>query len=129
MSILARYTLIFLACGIISSGNAAQLDGKLRVQVAPAELSVVGNGIHATGVISAFRNSTVAAEVQGRVIARLTEPGAYLNLGDPVIQIDDERADLAVRRAQADAESLRVTWLHAQHPYIHLTSTSHSDTP
>ncbi len=89
----------------------------LRVRVATAASGSAVGLAEATGVTSAFRTATVAAEVSGRVTARLVEPGQTVSESDPLVEldgtqlriaVDEARADLAARRADlADARSQR----------------------
>jgi RND family efflux transporter MFP subunit len=78
---------------------------RVRVQQAVAG-SAVGLA-EATGVTSAFRTATVAAEVAGRVTARHVEPGQRVEAGDPLIELDGTLLRIAVQEAKADLSARR----------------------
>jgi RND family efflux transporter MFP subunit len=52
-------------------------------------------------VVYAFRTADVAAEVAGRVVERLVEPGDRVEAGDILVALDAERHQLAVDEARA----------------------------
>ncbi|MCP3983276.1 MAG: efflux RND transporter periplasmic adaptor subunit [bacterium] len=78
---------------------------RVRVQLA-AEGSAVGLA-EATGMTSAFRTATVAAEVSGRVTARHVEPGQVVEAGDALLELDSEQLRIAVQEARADLAARR----------------------
>jgi membrane fusion protein (multidrug efflux system) len=104
-----------------STGTSADpgpiLSSAIRVKVvAVVEASIAGSG-DVTGVVGAFRKATVAAEVGGRVVRRVVEPGETVEAGDLLVELDRERAQLNVQEAEARVNSRRVDVAHAQHEF------------
>jgi len=73
----------------------------VEVQVATAQKAEMQAGAAVTGVVTPFRQTTLAAEVAGRVVARSAEPGDPVEAGQVLIEIDDERARIALDEATA----------------------------
>jgi multidrug efflux system membrane fusion protein len=73
------------------------------ITAAVAESRSVPKYLSGIGTLQAVRQVTVAPEVGGRITQVFFEPGAIVNAGDPLIQINDapERGDLANYQAQA----------------------------
>lgn len=80
----------------------------LRVRVAEVELAPLDRVAEVSGVVSAFRSATVAAEVAGRVVTRQVEPGAVLVKGDVLVSIDAMQLDVTVTEAQANLAAREV---------------------
>ncbi len=94
-----------------------ELSAVVRVRVARVEPVAVGGSSIATGVVAAYRKATVSAEVPGRIIERLAEPGTQAQAGATLVHIDADRLQLQVRQAKALARARRVDAEHAQHEY------------
>ena len=86
----------------------ASLTTAVRVRVSPVVETRIDRAGTVTGLVSAFRKTTVAAEVGGRVIKRLIEPGATVEKGQLLIELDHQRAQLGVAQAQAIANARAV---------------------
>ncbi len=114
---------LFLFCllsvlpAAIVAAETLQLSTVVRVRTAPVEARSVGGNLIATGVVAAYRKATVAAEVGGRIVERLVEPGAQIEAGTVLMRIDPDRLQLALRQSQALAEARRVDAEHARHEY------------
>jgi len=93
------------------------LSTNIRVRTATAAAIPVGGRGLATGVVSAYRKATVAAEIPGRIVERLVEPGTVARAGQVLVKIDPDRAGLRLRQAQAMADAARVELEHATHEY------------
>jgi multidrug efflux pump subunit AcrA (membrane-fusion protein) len=96
---------------------AETLTTAIRVRVAPVVETRLGAANEVTGVVSAFRKATVAAEVPGRVVRRGVEPGDVAKAGDVLVELDFERAELDVRQAEAHKEARLVDLAHAEHEH------------
>lgn len=103
------------ACGGEPSGTdeAGATDVKLaqvrtRVSTAIAGAAELSLDKEYAGVVTPFRKAMVAAEVGGRVVERLVEPGDHVEKGDPLILIEQTRAQIARDRAQANLDARRV---------------------
>ena len=110
-----------LICGAVGSSVARaddlNLSANIRVRTAMvAPIPVGGRGL-ATGVVSAYRKATVAAEIPGRITERLVEPGTIAETGQTLVHIDADRAALRLRQAEAMAEAARVELQHASHEF------------
>ncbi|MCZ6643429.1 MAG: efflux RND transporter periplasmic adaptor subunit [Gammaproteobacteria bacterium] len=95
----------------------ASLTTAVRVRVSPVVETRIDRAGTVTGLVSAFRKTTVAAEVAGRVIKRLIEPGATVEKGQLLIELDHQRAQLGVAQAQAITNARAVDRNQATHQY------------
>lgn len=93
---------------------ASALSTAVRVKVAQAVFADVQQQAAVSGMAEAFRKSTVAAEVSGRVISRLVEPGDRVTKGQKLIQLDSERARIAKNEAEARVQSAKVNLAEAR---------------
>ena len=85
------------------AGDAVKsaLNTPVHVRVAPATLADLRRESTAAGVVEAFRKATVAAEAHGRVTLRSVEPGDAVAAGQVLVQLDKERARIALNEAGA----------------------------
>ncbi len=114
---------LLAACG--EPGGTPQAQAP-PVALAPVVLQDVTERIEATGQLVARDHAELGAEVAGRVTEILIEEGAAVAEGEVVVEIDPERRQLELARAQARVaeaqaglveqrrESQRVRKLHAQ---------------
>jgi len=100
--------------GQATAGGAAE-SRAVRVRVAMVQQRRLEGPGAANGVVAAFRQATVAAEVSGRVLSRQVEPGADVAAGDLLMVLDGERAALAVRQAEAELAAAQVDARQARH--------------
>ncbi len=102
------------ACGSeeegVSAGAASASLPQVRTRVATAIAEPVRLSLDQdyTGVVTPFRKAQVAAEVGGRVVERLVEPGDQVRSGDVLIQLDPSRAQIARDRAKSDLAAREV---------------------
>ncbi len=93
----------------VGTGAAArEARPALRVRVATVREGRVSREGEASGIVRAFRKTTVASEVAGRVIERLVEPGAHVEAGQPLVALDATRLELVVQEALATLEARKV---------------------
>ncbi len=117
---LTALLLLLCACSESDQDPAAKgatlaaLEGSVRVGVAPVERLVVLPPGEATGVVTAFRKATVSAEVAGRVLRRLVEPGIAVERGQVLVELDAQRAGLAVQQARAELQARTVRLAQAE---------------
>ena len=90
------------------------LSTAVHVQVAPVTRSALTPQATVSGVVEAFRKTTVAAEVSGRVTVRHVEPGDEVAAGQPMITLDNERARIARNEAQARLRTTNVNLAQAR---------------
>ncbi len=93
--------LVLTATTPLLADTQAGLNTAVRVRVAAAEYASIGDHATASGVVTPFRRAVVAAEAAGRVVERLVQPGDTVRSGQILLQLDDERARIALREAQA----------------------------
>ncbi|MDH3643518.1 MAG: efflux RND transporter periplasmic adaptor subunit, partial [Gammaproteobacteria bacterium] len=84
------------------------LQTAVRVIVEPvAEIPIQREG-EVTGIVTAFRKATVAAEVGGRVIERLIEPGDFVAAEQVLVVLDSDRVRLSEEQAEAQHQARTV---------------------
>ena len=101
----------------LKSVAASSLSAPIQVRVATAILSVLDTHTTASGTVHPFRKTTVAAEISGRVVDRLVEPGDLVEPGQILIRLDDERARIAQGEASAQLAGHEVNLAEAQSEY------------
>lgn len=87
---------------------------RLRVRVEPVRLAQMAAGERVTGTVRAFHRAVLTAETQGRVLARAVEPGAAIEAGAPIVELESSRARLEVQRSQAALSAARTVMRHAE---------------
>ena len=61
---------------------------------------MLANSVTVPAVVSAYQQAELAAEIAGRVTARLVEDGDRVAAGDPLVRIDETKVSLAAREAR-----------------------------
>jgi len=95
-----------------------QLVTRIRVRTDTVAERSIAAGAKATGVVLAFRKSVVAAEAGGSVVRRLIEPGTTVKAGQVLIQLDDQRSQIAFDRADAETQARQVDYAQAEHELL-----------
>jgi len=98
-----------------SAPDSAAFRTAVRVRVVPVREGWVEQSYTASGVTSAFRRATVAAETAGRVVERRAEPGDVVELGQALIVLDDTRLRLSEEQAGATLRSREIDLAEARH--------------
>ena len=93
--------------------NAA-LMAPVQVRVAAVRRQDLQQEAKVSGVVSAFRKATVAAEVAGRVVRRAVEPGSKVGAGQVLVALDAERARLAKEQAAANLGTRQINAKEAE---------------
>ncbi|MGI9294394.1 MAG: efflux RND transporter periplasmic adaptor subunit, partial [Pseudomonadales bacterium] len=105
---------LLTACDRNSGGEPAPQDQtstastRVQVSIATVELADIGRQTSVTGVVEAFRKATVAAEVSGRVVSRLVEPGDKVSKQQKMLVLDDTMTKTAYAEALARVASRKV---------------------
>jgi RND family efflux transporter MFP subunit len=86
----------------------------LRVRAVSVRRDTIERGGEVSGVVNAFRKSTISAESAGRVLARAAESGDAVHAGDPLLTLDATRLALAVKEARANVSARKVDVAEAQ---------------
>lgn len=126
----ARACGIGLAVGLVlllggcggADGNrdvAAPVEGaapatRLRVRTQPVRLARLEASDSVTGTIRAHHRATITAETQGRVVARALPPGSPVGVGGLLVELEDARQVLALRRAEAALATAATVLRHAE---------------
>ena len=97
-----------------ASGLNSALSTAVRVRVSTVANSAVIRQSQVSGVVEAFRKTTVAAEVGGRVVTRHIEPGDPVEQGQPLFSLDEERASIAQQEARARVRTAQVNLAEAR---------------
>jgi len=89
-----------------AAGQAARMAFHMPptpITAVTAEVRPVAKYLSGIGTLQAVRQVTVAPEVAGSITQIMFTPGATVNAGDPLVQLNDapERGDLASFEAQA----------------------------
>jgi multidrug efflux pump subunit AcrA (membrane-fusion protein) len=116
------FALMNVGCGDSIAANAPDGDSpalaapktRLRVRVEPVRLAELAAGDRVTGTVHAFHRATITAETQGRVQARVVEPGAAVEAGEVIVELEASRFELELRRSQASLAAARTVLRHAQ---------------
>lgn len=111
---------VLLTCGLLAgcegeeqgasdrSAPASLPEVRTRVTTAIAEPVKLSLDQEYTGVVAPFRKAQVAAEVGGRVVERLVEPGDQVEAGETLVLLDTSRAQIARDRAEAELAAREV---------------------
>lgn len=84
---------------------------------APVEMREVELAYSAEAVVEAVRESTVSAQVAGRVIDVRFDVGDYVKQGEVIVRIDPRAASQAVQASEAQVEEARAALANARAQY------------
>ncbi|MCG3189127.1 MAG: Multidrug resistance protein MdtA [Burkholderiaceae bacterium] len=73
-----------------------------------------GGALVLDGTVQAVRQSTLAAQVAGNVVALAVKAGDRIRSGQVIARIDDRDAQAGLLRAQAGVAEAQAQWRHAQ---------------
>lgn len=97
-----------------SGAGAMPPQTRVRVQVERVGLAKLGGGESVTGTIRAHHRATITAETQGRVLARAALPGAAVEAGGLLVELESSRQALEVRRTEAALGTASTVLRHAE---------------
>ena len=109
-AISAPLALALLATGCVESPaegttekriESSNVTARQRVKVHTVRRAPLDSENRVTGIVRAFYKASVTAEAPGRVIARRVERGAQVAAGEALVQLDESRLALELRRAEA----------------------------
>jgi len=89
-------------------------EARVRVRAETVRLARIAGSETVTGTVRAYHRATVTAEAQGRVLARAVQPGAAVPAGGPLVELEDARPTLALRRAEAALGNADTVLRHAE---------------
>lgn len=92
-----------------ASGEQATASAtRVQVTVAVAEPADINRQTAVTGIVEAFRKAEVAAEVSGRVVSRLVEPGDQVTATQKMLALDTTKTTAAFAEARARVAARKV---------------------
>lgn len=111
-----------LGCNDSGADPAARAGGervgapqtRLRVRTELVRRASLSGVDRVTGTVRAFHRADLTAETSGRVVIRGVEAGAAVEEGDPILELEAARQQLALRRAEAALEAARTVLTHAE---------------
>ncbi|HEX7217855.1 MAG TPA: efflux RND transporter periplasmic adaptor subunit [Burkholderiales bacterium] len=107
---------LFLAgCGADTPPpGAAQVP---QLQTAAVELREVETSYSAEAVVEAVRQSTVSAQIAGRIVDLRFDVGDYVKKGEVIVRIDERAATQAVAASEAQVSEARAALANARVQY------------
>ncbi|OIQ75806.1 multidrug resistance protein MdtA precursor [mine drainage metagenome] len=85
-----------------------------RVEVVPVQIKLVGQGFEMDGVVQPVKQSTISAQVSGRLTALTVKAGDKVHAGQLLASIDDREAQSGVQRSQAQVAQSQAELNNAQ---------------
>jgi len=107
-----RLSLTLLAALLSTSFALAQ--GSVQVPAVPVQIKAVGHGFEMDGVVYPVKQSTVSAQVSGRLTALLVKAGDKVRAGQLLATVDDREAQTGLQRGQAQIAQAQAELSNAQ---------------
>ena len=110
---------LLLALGLASCGEKPAGTGRSAPALAAgmAEMREVELAYSAEAVVEAVRQSTVAAQLAGRIVELRFDVGDYVKQGDVIVRIDERAATQALAASTAQVEEARAALANARAQY------------
>ena len=108
--------LVLAACGP-SEPPAAQRPATAPLPTAAAELREVDLSTSAEAVVEAVRQSTVSAQVSGRIVDIRFDVGDRVEKGSVILRIDERAASQAVAASEAQVREAEASLVNARAQY------------
>ncbi len=105
---------LFLACVILASPSAW---AALPFATAPVKYQMADTGYSAEAMVEAVKQSTLAAQVAGRVAAVNFDAGDYVKAGTVIIRLSAQELSSAVAGSQAQVAQAAATLANARANY------------
>jgi RND family efflux transporter MFP subunit len=106
-------TLLLVGCGE-SPKPATVAQAATRVATASAEVREVDVTVSAEAVVEAVRQSTVSAQVSGRIVDIRFDVGDRVQKGDVIVRIDERAATQALAASEAQAREAEAAMVNAR---------------
>ena len=113
LALLAAAGLLAAACGP-AEPTAAPKPAAARLATATAELREVELATTAEAVVEAVRQSTVSAQVSGRIVDIRFDVGDRVEKGAVILRIDERAASQAVAASEAQVREAEATLVNAR---------------
>ena len=88
-----------------------------QLQTAAVELREVETSYSAEAVVEAVRQSTVSAQIAGRIVELRFDVGDYVQKGEVIVRIDERAATQAVAASEAQVSEARAALANARVQY------------
>ena len=110
---------LLLALALASCGEKPAGKGRSAPSLAAGavELREVELAYSAEAVVEAVRQSTVAAQIAGRIVEMRFDVGDYVKQGDVIVRIDQRAASQALAASTAQVEEARAALANARAQY------------
>ncbi len=117
LALLAAAALAAAACGSDEPPAAARTAAAAPLAAAPVALREVDLTTTAEAVVEAVRQSTVAAQVSGRIVDIRFDVGDRVQKGDVILRIDERAASQAVAASEAQVREAEAALVNARAQY------------
>lgn len=107
----------WVALIIVSAGAALQVQAAEQLAVVPVQYREVAQTWSADGVLEAVRQSTVSAQISGRVKEINFDVGDSVRKGQVILRIDEREAAQAVAGSQAQVMQAQAAMQNAKSSY------------
>lgn len=111
---------VLLALFLAGCGAEAPPPGAAQVpqlETAAVELREVETSYSAEAVVEAVRQSTVSAQIAGRIVDLRFDVGDYVKKGEVIVRIDERAATQAVAASEAQVSEARAALANARVQY------------
>jgi RND family efflux transporter MFP subunit len=117
LKVLAGLALVaaLAACG--EKGPGAPAPAGETLKSAPVELREIELTTSAEAVLEAVRQSTVAAQISGRIVELRFDVGDYVKKGDVIARIDERSAARALEASEAQVAEAQAALANARSQY------------
>jgi RND family efflux transporter MFP subunit len=108
--------LLLAACGR-EDARAPGAPARAAIKTAPVEMRDVELAYSAEGVVEAVRQSTVAAQVPGRIVDLRFDVGDFVKKGEVIVRIDERAAARALESSEAQVREAEAALRNARAQY------------
>jgi len=109
-----RHWLGLVAAVLAAAASPGQAQPVISVPVVVVQAQAIGQGFELDGVVQAVKQSTISAQVPGRITALLVKAGDKVRAGQLIASIDDREAQSSVQRSQAQMAQAQAELHNAQ---------------
>ena len=109
--------LVLLAAGVLASCGsppAPEVRKAREISSAPVELREIDLAYSADAVVEAVRQSTVSAQIAGRIVELRFDVGDHVKKGEVIVRIDERAAVQAVAASEAQVREAQAALANAR---------------
>jgi len=111
------FAAVLAACGAEEPGRVAPAATGAGLKTAPVELRETELTVSAEAVLEAVRQSTVSAQIAGRIVDIRFDVGDFVKKGEVIVRIDERAAAQAVAATEAQVAEARAALTNARANY------------